>query len=94
MGRRTARNPRYKSIAEVCEEDLDGGGGGGETDLRGKAKDWLVVAGKLVLVLLLLYLFICSLDMLSISFRLLTGQRTSCGERINTRIVTGAVESA
>ncbi len=42
-----------------------------------KTKFRLVVVLKLVTVLCLLYLFICSLEMLSISFRLVTGEGTS-----------------
>ncbi len=40
-------------------------------------KSGLAVTAKLLCVLGLLYLFICSLDMLSLSFRLVTGEGTS-----------------
>lgn len=49
-------------------------GGPTELDGRGKVKRVALSVGKVLLLLALLYLFICSLDFLSSAFRLLGGK--------------------
>ena len=47
-----------------------------ELDTHGKIKRVLLIGGKIVALLALLYLFICSLSFLTSAFRLLSGVKT------------------